>query len=156
MGEHEREFPVVDSTNSSCLFCSMVRGAEPYSLVEESKSALAFMDIQPVNPGHVLVIPKTHATYLADLDPKLGGEIFEVGMAVAAALPRSGVRCEGVNFFLADGQAAGQEVFHVHLHVFPRFEGDGFGLRFGPEYGKRAARAELDRVSAEIRKAIRA
>ena len=133
----------------------MVRGTEPYSLVHETRSVLALMDIQPVNPGHVLVIPKTHATYLADLDPKLGGQIFEVGMSVAAGLRRSGVRCEGVNFFLADGAAAGQEVFHVHLHVFPRFQGDGFGLRFGPEYGKRAARAELDRICADIRKAIK-
>ena len=133
----------------------MVRGTEPYSLVHETKSVFALMDIQPVNPGHVLVVPKMHATYLADLDPKLGSEIFEVGMTVAAGLRRSGVRCEGVNFFLADGAAAGQEVFHVHLHVFPRFENDRFGLRFGPEYGKRAARADLDRISAQIRKAIK-
>ena len=133
----------------------MVRGTEPYSLVHETKSVFALMDIQPVNPGHVLVVPKTHATYLADLDPKLGGALFEVGLTVAAGLRRSGVRCEGVNLFLADGAAAGQEVFHVHLHVFPRFENDGFGLRFGPEYGKRAARADLDRLSAQIRKAIK-
>jgi len=133
----------------------MVRGPEPYSLVHETDAVLALMDIQPVNPGHVLVIPKTHATYLAELEPKLGGEIFEAGMKVATALRRSGVRCEGVNFFLADGAAAGQEVFHVHLHVFPRFEGDGFGLRFGPAYGKRASRNELNRISAQIREAIR-
>jgi histidine triad (HIT) family protein len=133
----------------------MVHGTEPYSLVHETRSVIALMDIQPVNPGHVFVVPKTHATYLADLDRKLGGEVFEVGMTVAAGLRRSGVRCEGVNLFLADGAAAGQEVFHVHLHVFPRFENDGFGLRFGPEYGKRAARADLDRISAQIRKAIK-
>jgi histidine triad (HIT) family protein len=139
---------------SNCLFCSMVSGKEPYSLVHETKSVLALMDIHPVNPGHVLVVPKVHATYLADLEPEIGGEIFRVGMMVAAGLRGSGVRCEGVNLFLADGAAAGQEVFHVHLHVFPRFESDGFGLRFGPEYGKKAARAELDRIAAEIRRAV--
>jgi len=133
----------------------MARGTEPHSLVRETKSVLALMDIHPVNPGHVLVVPKVHATYLADLEPEIGGEVFTVGMMVAAALRGSGVRYEGVNLFLADGAAAGQEVFHVHLHVFPRFESDGFGLRFGPEYGKKAARAELDRIAAEIRRALK-
>jgi histidine triad (HIT) family protein len=139
---------------SSCLFCSMVRGTEPYSLVHETESVLALMDIQPVNPGHVLVVSKTHATHLADLTPELGGEIFRVGMLVAAGLRRSGLRCEGVNFFVADGVAAGQEVFHVHLHVFPRFEHDGFGLRYGPDNRTRPGRAELDRVAARLRKSI--
>lgn len=139
---------------SSCLFCSMVNGTETYSLVHETESVLALMDIQPVNPGHVLVVSKTHATYLADLAPELGGEIFRVAMLVAAGLRRSGVRCEGVNLFLADGASAGQEVFHVHLHVFPRFEHDGFGLRFGPDNRKRPGRAELDRIAARLRNSI--
>jgi histidine triad (HIT) family protein len=138
----------------NCLFCSMVNGTETYSLVHETESVLALMDIQPVNAGHVLVVSKAHATHLADLAPELGGEIFRVGMLVAAALRRSGVRCEGVNLFLADGAAAGQEVFHVHLHVFPRFEHDGFALRFGPNNRNRPGRAELDRVAARLRHSI--
>ena len=138
----------------NCLFCSMVNGTETYSLVHETQSVLALMDIQPVNPGHVLVVSKAHATHLADLAPELGGEIFRVGMLVAAALRRSGVRCEGVNLFLADGAAAGQELFHVHLHVFPRFEHDGFGLRFGPNNRNRPGRPELDRVAARLRDSI--
>ena len=132
----------------------MVNGTETYSLVHETESLLALMDIQPVNPGHVLVVSKTHATYLAELAPELGGEIFRVAMLVAAGLRRSGVQCEGVNLFLADGAAAGQEVFHVHLHVFPRFEHDGFGLRFGPDNRKRPGRAELDRIAARLRNSI--
>ena len=138
----------------SCLFCSMVNGTETYSLVHETEDVLALMDIQPVNPGHVLVVSKTHAAYLADLAPELGGEIFRVGMLVAAGLRRSGVRCEGVNLLLADGAAAGQEVFHLHLHVFPRFEHDGFGLRFGPDNRKRPGRAELERIAARLRDSI--
>jgi histidine triad (HIT) family protein len=132
----------------------MVNGTETYSLVHETESVLALMDIQPVNPGHVLVVPKTHDTCLADLAPELGGEIFRVAMLMAAGLRQSGVRCEGVNLFLADGAAAGQEVFHVHLHVFPRFEHDGFGLRFGPDNRKRPGRAELDRIAARLRDSI--
>jgi histidine triad (HIT) family protein len=63
------------------------------------------------------------------------------------------LRADGVNFFLADGEAAGQEVFHLHLHVFPRSEGDGFGLRFAPEYGQPVARERLDHEAAAISKA---
>ncbi len=112
------------------------------------------MDIQPVNPGHVLVVPNRHATFLADLDEDTAAHMFRVGQRLAAALRRSGVRCEAVNLFLADGEAAGQEVWHVHLHVIPRYRGDGFGLRFGPGYGARPPRPELDEVARWIGDAL--
>jgi len=79
-----------------------------------------------------------------------------MGLRVAAALRTCGVRCEGVNFFLADREAAGQEVFHVHLHVFPHFAGDGFGLKFSPNYFVLPPRAELCRVATGIRNAMAA
>ena len=94
---------------------------------------IAFMDIQPVNPRQVLVVSIRHAAYLSDLDGSTGGRMFQVAQKVAAALRASGIRCEGVDFFLADGVVAMQEVFHTHLHVIPRFERDGFG----PKYGER-------------------
>lgn len=108
------------------------------------------MDIQPVNPGHVLVIPVRHAPYLADLDSPTAGRLMQEAQRIAAAIRKSSVRCEGINLFLADGEAAMQEVFHVHLHVFPRFHGDGFGLRFGPHYKERPARAALEQVGSQI------
>ena len=113
------------------------------------------MDIQPVNPGHLLVVPRLHASYLAELDPETGGHLFAVAMELASALHQVDLRCEGVNFFLADGVAAGQEVFHVHLHVIPRYKGDGFGFRFGPEYGRRPGRQALDRFAKELQGAMR-
>jgi histidine triad (HIT) family protein len=134
-----------------CVFCELVAGKLPISVVDETENVLALMDIQPVNPGHVLIIPKLHAPYLADLNSTLGGHIFAMGMRVAAALRTCGVRCEGVNLFLADGEAAGQEVFHVHLHVFPRFAGDGFGLKFSPKYFVLPPRSVLDDIAREIR-----
>jgi histidine triad (HIT) family protein len=108
------------------------------------------MDIRPVNPGHVLVIPREHAPYLAKLDPEVGGDMFQTGMRVAAAIRNSGVRAEGVNFFLADGEAAMQEVFHAHLHVIPRYTGDGFGLTFSESYYQKTPRAELEVVCRQI------
>jgi hypothetical protein len=72
--------------------------------------------------------------------------MFRTAQKVAAALHASGLGCEGINLFLANGEAAGQEVFHVHLHVVPRFEGDGFGLTFGPDYPDTPDREGLDRT----------
>jgi histidine triad (HIT) family protein len=135
----------------NCTFCDILAGKLPASTVYQDEICSVFMDIRPVNPGHVLVIPKQHAASLAEMDENTGGHLFAIGQRVAAALRRSGIRCEGINFFLADGEPAGQEVFHVHLHIFPRYEGDGFGLRFGPHYYKRPSRAELDAVAEKIR-----
>ncbi len=139
---------------ADCVFCNIVAGELPASIVYEDETCTAFMDIQPVNPGHVLVTPNAHASMLADLDPETGGQLFRVAQRIAQAMRESGIRCEGINLFLADGSAAGQDVFHVHLHVIPRHRGDGFGFRFGPHYGKRPPRAELDRQAAQLRGAM--
>ncbi len=112
---------------------------------------MALMDIRPINPGHFLVIPKAHAAHVADLPAGGGGRILEMARVLAAGLYRSGVKCEGVNMHLADGEVAGQEILHVHLHVYPRYAGDGVGLRMGPRYGTMPTRAELDRLAAAIR-----
>ena len=133
----------------------MLAGRLPASVVFRDESCPAFMDAGPVNPGHVLVVPNYHAASLADLPRDAGAHVFGVGQGVAAALYGSGLRCEGVNLFLAEGEAAGQEVFHVHLHVVPRFEGDGFGPSFGPECGHEPDRAELDAAADRVRKALR-
>jgi histidine triad (HIT) family protein len=137
-----------------CVFCAIIRGAVPASTVYEDEQAIAFMDTQPVNPGHTLVVPRMHASCLADLEPGLGARLFQAGMRMAAAVRRSGVRCEGVNLFVADGAVAGQSVFHVHLHVIPRFSGDGFGLRFSPEYFRRPEREALEQIASSIRTAL--
>jgi len=140
----------------SCIFCEIIGGQAPGSFVYEDEAVVAFMDIQPVNPGHLLVVPRDHVPHLADLDPQVGGHLFRVGQRLAAALRRSDLRCEGINLYVADGEAAGQEVWHVHLHVLPRFDGDGFGLRFGPDYGRRPGRDSLDDTAAAIRRALEA
>jgi len=137
----------------SCLFCGIVSGHVEGSRVYADERVIAFLDIKPVTAGHTLVVPRRHGAYLAELDPEDGSALFRAGMTIAAALRSSGLPCEGVNFLLADGEAAGQEVFHVHLHVVPRFAGDGFGLRLPPDYRTRE-RAELDATAAQIRGAL--
>jgi histidine triad (HIT) family protein len=123
-----------------CVFRRIAEGVVPASVVYSDENVMAFLDTQPVNAGHVLIIPRTHARELSELDPEIGGQMFKVAMLVAKGLRKSGLKCEGINMLLADGEAAFQEIFHVHLHVIPRFRGDGFGLKFGSSYGKRPER----------------
>jgi histidine triad (HIT) family protein len=137
---------------SDCIFCAIVSGRAEASVVHQDEILVAFLDTGPVNPGHLLVIPRTHAAQLADLDEATGAAMFVLGMRLARALRRSGLRCEGVNFFLADGEAAFQEVFHVHLHVLPRFAGDSF--RIDADWSVHPARAELDAVAEQIQRAL--
>lgn len=115
------------------IFAKILRGEIPCHKIYEDETCLAFMDIFPVNPGHFLVIPKQEALSMADLDEKTAGHLMAIGQRLSLALRKSGIPCEGVNFWVSDGAVAGQEVFHVHLHVIPRFKDDGFGWKIGPK-----------------------
>lgn len=142
-----------DTDPMSCLFCDIVTAPEHSSVVYEDDTILAFCDIYPVNPGHVLVIPKAHAVGLADLDVTDGQRMFRVAQDIAGSIRQSDLRCEGINLFLADGAAALQEIFHVHLHVFPRYEGDRFQLESG-QSSTATAKSDLDEVARKVRAAL--
>ncbi|MDT0344775.1 HIT family protein [Streptomyces litchfieldiae] len=148
-GASEGERPLGEEPD--CLFCAIARGDAEASVVYDDGTVLAFMDLQPVTPGHLLVVPRAHVAGLTDLDPGLGTEIWRVGHQLALALRRSTLRCEGINVFLADGEAAFQEIFHLHLHVFPRFRGDDF--RLVADWYPRE-RAELDATAAAVRAGV--
>ena len=137
---------------NECVVCAIGRGEAERSLVFEDDDLVVVMDIEPVNPGHALVLPKAHARRLADLDDSGLARLFVAAARTAAALRGSSVRCEGVNLFVADGQAAGQEVDHVHVHVVPRFEGDPFRIERDGGWEQRP-RAELDDGTRSLRSA---
>jgi histidine triad (HIT) family protein len=134
-----------------CIICKLLTGELEVSIVYQDDYCSAFMDIQPINAGHMLVVPNTHATYLAELKEEEGAQMFRVAQRLAKVLRSGVVKCEGINFFLADGEAAGQDVFHVHLHVFPRYVGDGFGLSLPQTYSQMPDRRELNAVAEKIR-----
>ncbi|MCY9783801.1 HIT family protein [Nocardiopsis sp. EMB25] len=136
---------------SDCVFCLIRDGRAPASPVYSDDLVLAFMDLYPVTPGHVLVVPREHVVGLGDVDDAVGARMWRTARRVGEALRGGAVRCEGVNLFLADGEAAGQEVFHAHLHVFPRFSGDGFSVQAGWE---EAERAVLDTHAERLRGAL--
>lgn len=139
---------------SDCIFCDIVNGRAEATLVWQDDLVSTLLDIQPINAGHILIVPNEHAAYLADLPEETGAHMFRIAQRLAGALRESGLPCEGVNMFLADGEVAMQDVFHVHLHVFPRVSGDGFGLRFGEDYFTKPTRAELEEAGRKIREAI--
>jgi len=139
---------------NSCIFCQIVEGTAESSIVYKDRLVTAFMDIQPINPGHLLVVPNAHAAYLSELVPETGAQMFKVAQFLAQAIRDSSIHCEGINLFLADGEAAMQEVFHVHLHVIPRNTGDGFGVTFPQRYFFRPSREELDAVAEQIKNTI--
>jgi histidine triad (HIT) family protein len=137
-----------------CVFCDLLSGQLEVSLVYRDELCAAFMDVQPINPGHMLVVPLRHCSHVAELHPDEGAQVFRVAQKLTEALRKSSVRCEGVNLFLADGEAAGQEVFHTHLHVIPRYVGDGFGIKLPPAYENRPERSELDSLAKTIRRLL--
>ena len=132
-----------------CIFCQIVAGKSPSSIFYEDDLVLGFMTIGPVTTGHSMIIPKQHAAYLADLDEETGRHLWTITHRTAAAIRESGVRCEGINLFLADGEAAFQEVFHLHMHIFPRYKGDSFKLV--ADWDVNPLRKELDRVADMIK-----
>jgi len=139
--------------SKSCIFCRIGRGQAEASVVYDDALVTAFLDVHPVSTGHVLVVPKVHASALAVLDPESGARMFAVGRRLALALRGAG-GADGVNLHLADGEAAGQTVFHTHLHVIPRTVGDGFGLRLPHSPRPAPDRAALEATAERLRGAL--
>ena len=138
----------------NCIFCKIVKKELLYSRAYEDEDFLAFMDIKPINKGHVLVIPKKHFELVSEMDKNDISKIMVVAEKISSAIRKSGIRCKGINFFLADGKAAGQEVPHVHLHVIPRFLDDGFGFKLPDNYENKPQREELERLAEEIKREL--
>jgi histidine triad (HIT) family protein len=139
---------------SDCVFCDIASGRSAASIVYQDKAAVAFMDICPVHPGHTLVIPRAHVQDLAHCQLDLVGRLFAVSARLAPAVVAA-TDAAGFNVWTANGKDAGQEVFHLHVHILPRFVGDTFGLRFPKGYPTVAPRAELEAMAAHIRQEAR-
>jgi histidine triad (HIT) family protein len=132
-----------------CSFCDIIRGAGEVSLCYEDGVALAFMDIQPVNEGHVLVVPREHYESLTDLPPDLGMHLFEVAMKLAPVL-RACAGTDSMNIVVNSGASAGQDVFHYHIHLIPRHEEDGFDVPLPFPDSEMPDRQHLDAMAARI------
>ncbi|EID12976.1 HIT family protein [Mycolicibacterium phlei] len=108
----------------SCVFCAIVAGEAPAIRIYEDDDHLAFLDIRPFSRGHTLVVPKRHTTDLTDTPPETVAAMARIGQRIARAARISGLHADGNNIVINDGKAAFQTVFHIHLHVLPRRNGD--------------------------------
>ncbi len=136
------------TTVESCIFCAIVAGDAPAHRVFENDHAVAFLDIRPVSRGHLLVVPREHATDLNSTHPDAAADVFRVGHTLARAVRHSDLRADGANLVINDGKAAFQTVFHLHLHVVPRWHRDR--LRFATGFVTRRLR-EPERVADAVR-----
>jgi histidine triad (HIT) family protein len=132
---------------ADCIFCKLIAKQIPASIVYEDEAALAFMDLGQVNPGHVLVASKAHAENVYELDDAQAAAVFRAAARVARAV-RAAFDPPGLSIYQANGKPAGQTVFHFHLHVLPRHEGDGMQLVWPV---KNPPRERLEEDCAKIR-----
>lgn len=133
-----------------CIFCKIVAGEIPASVVFESESGLAFLDVNPLSDGHLLFVPRDHFERLSEIPPALAGKMAEaiprLGRALLAA-----TKAQAYNLLLNEGTVAGQVVPHVHYHLIPRKSGDGLGYRWNAgayETGR------ADEIAAAYKKAM--
>lgn len=134
-----------------CIFCDIVAGRAPAWRVYEDDHAVAFMDINPATDGHALVVPRTHARDLWDIGEEQAREVMASTVRLAGIIKRA-LSPDGLNILHASGWAAFQTVFHFHLHLIPRYQGDPIRLPWVPRPGDRtkiAAVAEKIRTTAE-------
>lgn len=133
-----------------CLFCKIAHGDIPSATIYENSEFRVIMDVSPASRGHALIIPKEHFKDIFDIDAVTAGKLFSLATEVARAM-KSVLNCSGMNIVQNNGLIAGQTVFHFHLHLIPRYEGDGVNLGW-PQH--EADLEENQRLAKEIRKRI--
>ena len=113
---------------SDCIFCKIANGEIPSNTVFENDNFRVILDISPANEGHCLILPKTHAANIFELSEELTGEAFKLAKATAEAI-NNNMEIDGINLLQNNGEAAGQTVFHFHIHVIPRKKNDGVVIK---------------------------
>lgn len=136
---------------SGCLFCQIARGERPAHTVYEGEGVVAFLDIYPCTPGHTLVIPREHSATLNEMLPEDAGRLLQAAALVATKV-QGAMGAAGFNLGVNNGKAAGQEVFHVHVHIIPRYAGDGGGSM--KSVARMGGKESLEQIAAKLRPAL--
>jgi histidine triad (HIT) family protein len=140
--------------STQCTFCDLIKGSAEVSMCHEDADSIAFMDIQPVNPGHVLVVPRAHYESLLDVPPEIGLHLFQVTMRLANAIRKVTGR-DDMNIVVNSGLAAGQDEPHYHVHIIPRRENDGFDIELPFNGSAMPDRTVLDAMAVQLIAAMR-
>jgi histidine triad (HIT) family protein len=137
----------------NCIFCKIVKGEIPCEKIYEDSNVLAFLDIEPINIGHSLVIPKEHFKDIHETPESLVAHMMQAVKKISTAL-RTSLPCDGVNVTMNNEGAAGQVIFHAHIHVIPRFENDGFESWQGKrKYREGEMQKTVEKITSSIPKA---
>jgi histidine triad (HIT) family protein len=138
-------------SEEECIFCKIIRGEIPSSVIFEDEHSMAFMDAFPLTEGHCLLIPKKHYVNMFDVDPEVVAYLAKKLVGLTKMVQKA-TGAEGVLNTVANGEGAGQEVPHLHFHAIPRNKGSPFGFKFPPDYRESMAeREDLDRMAEKIR-----
>ena len=132
-----------------CLFCKIIEEDIPSAKIYEDKDTFAFLDINPVNPGHTLVVPKKHYRNIFDIPEETLCDMMQTAKKLAKAV-KEATGSDGINIGISNEKAAGQEVFHIHIHIIPRFQGDGF--KHWP--GTSSTESERKKIAEKIKKQL--
>ena len=139
------------SAAADCIFCKIASAEIPAHRVWEDARALAFLDINPLAPGHTLLIPKQHSRDIFDTPSDLAAHLFSIAPRIATAI-QSATSSTGINILQNTGATAGQAVFHLHIHFIPRVDGDGLGYRWNAgAYGDGQAAAMATQIQSALR-----
>lgn len=131
-----------------CVFCKIISGELPSTAVYEDEDYKAILDLNPAARGHVIIIPKKHAANVFELEDEEAVKVFPIAKKIATALMKT-YHCDGINILQNNGEAAGQTVFHLHVHVVPRYYDDDVKIMWEP-----GDTPDLEAVAEEIRKNI--
>ena len=133
-----------------CIFCKIANGEIPSSAVYEDDDFRAIMDISPAAPGHVIILPKEHAANVFELPTELAAKVLPIAAKIAKAVQEE-TGCEGVNILQNNGEAAGQTVFHFHMHVIPRYFGDTVEIKWvNNKFSEDEFESTLDKIKEFI------
>jgi histidine triad (HIT) family protein len=150
---HAPTAPTLPSTGH-CIFCDLIRGAAEVSICYEDATAIAFLDIQPVNPGHVLVVPREHYETLQDIPGDVGLHLYQVATRLIPVV-QTAAGASDMNIVVNSGHAAGQNVMHYHIHLIPRRDGDGFDVPLPFPGSEMPNRQQLDAMAARVGSMLR-
>ena len=136
----------------NCIFCKIINGQIPSSTVYEDDDFKAILDIEPANKGHVLVLAKKHVENIYEMNDELAQKVFPVVAKIARAVKKT-LNCDGVNILQNNGVAAGQTVFHFHVHIIPRYDSDEELLTWNKkDYVDGEAQQYAQRINENIEK----
>ncbi len=133
------------------LFLKIIAGVIPSARIYEDELVVAFLDIRPNNKGHALVVPRERFRNILDGNPDILAHMMKVAQKIAVA-QKAALSCDGINLVMNNESAAGQEIFHAHLHVIPRYTGDGV---FGSHTHTEFAQGEIETFAEKIKNSIR-